>query len=120
MDAMGYLLQSLGIEPAKLMADFEATKKLVEETLTDINSKLTRMEKLHLETVNLLRETNPVLLRDHEQLIKKVDELWQMNKTALSMSSQVRLLPQQSQPTQPTQPSENLLQPPTAQQQPSQ
>lgn len=81
------MLKSLGIDPKKIMADFETLMNTVQSEQKNINAKLDRIEK-------------------------RQDELCSMVKAALRMSSQLQLVqppqtqppPQQEQPPEQNQP----------------
>lgn len=75
MDGMQMMLKSLGIDPAKIMGDFTALKNLVDFQLKEIHKKLDNIEGMQ------------------KTISSNLEQLCQMNKTALSMTSQVRAVP---------------------------
>jgi len=124
---MEMLLKSAGIDIEKITHDFEALKAGVLQTLEAINNHLAKIDAQQVQLIDLLKETNPVLLQDLQGLsvrmfnvenvqgviqvtneeicecLKRMEEAWQTNLRA-----------QQPLPAQPSLPA----QPPIAAQQP--
>jgi hypothetical protein len=84
MDGMQMMLKSFGIDPEKIKGEFLAFQEGVKKTLAHIDGKLTNIEKQNAE-----------ILAGQSRIEKRQEEIWQMNQTALSMSSQVQLRPAQ-------------------------
>lgn len=56
MNGMQMLLQSLGIEPQKIMADFTALSEGVQKTLGTIEQRLTAIEERQQTILTLVQE----------------------------------------------------------------
>ena len=87
MNGVQMMLKSLGLDPEKIMGDFDQLMKLVKGEQEKINAKL---------------DTQAAELRGLKEQLERMEtrqaEIWNMNRTALSMASQVRQVPQSPQP----------------------
>jgi predicted KAP-like P-loop ATPase len=107
MDGIQMMLKSMGIDPEKMKADFTAMKEGVTKTLGEINTSLARIEKRQELLLNrteslteLLKETQPVLLRDNETILKLLQELtaWKRQQASQQLAQRTAQMQPQAQP----------------------
>jgi hypothetical protein len=91
------MLKALGIEPDKIIKDFEELKSNTITTLKEIDGRLTRIESSQKELVSLLKETNPVLLNDQDRVLTMVEEIWKLLQQQTQKPQPVAQVPQQPQ-----------------------
>lgn len=89
MKGMEMMLQSMGIDPAKIMADFNSLKIGVTNELQAINKHLSTIEKQNTE-----------ILEGQKSIEGKQDRAWQK---LMEWEAQLQTVPQQ-QPIQLVQP----------------
>jgi hypothetical protein len=106
LDGMGMMLKSFGIDPDKIKADIEAFQKGVKELLTNIDTK----QSATLKAVTVVVEGQERALTNHDELMRGIEaiknrqeEMWTQIQRALTMSSQVRLVPPSQNPPPPQQ-----------------
>jgi uncharacterized membrane-anchored protein YhcB (DUF1043 family) len=103
MDGMGMLFKSMGFDVEKAQKDFEQLKTAVTGTLAEISKRLTTLEAQQKQIIELLQETNPVLLADLEQHTTLLQELTAWKRKTEYRPGQVMNQPAPPQP-QPHQP----------------
>ncbi|SRR5258708_933822 len=98
MNGMEMMMKSFGIDPARIMKDFADLKDGVIKSLGSIDTQLKAIAQAQITICNHI-----------EAIEKRQEELWQMNQRALTMSSQVQLVPQPQNQQQPMQPEKQSL-----------
>lgn len=103
MNGMEMMLKSFGLDPKKLIADFEQLKALTTGTLAKIDERLADIQARQI------------------RMEERQEEIWKANQVALSRSSQIQLVqqPPQQSPLPEQQPVQNTL-PPMPPEQPNQ
>lgn len=126
MDGMQMMLKSMGIDTDKIVADFTQLKDGVIKTLTGIDERLARLETLEAKVydnqtqiINLLQETNPVLLGDLDVIKKLAQEItaWKRQQVTAQLLQVTAQQPPKPQP--PMLQDQPMNQPPESQPQPS-